>query len=105
MDADYARDLGGAPEASPPPPPFELSLFVLATVMGRPAASRAVVDAGLKAFSVDSGLPLVHGRPDIVYTRAMDEHRALEPAPGARLPALGGEAPPGAGPLRPHRQP
>jgi 3-hydroxy-D-aspartate aldolase len=85
MDADYARNLE-APEASPP---FELSLFVLATVMSRPAASRAVVDAGLKAFSVDSGLPLVYGRPNIVYTRAMDEHGVLEPAPGTRLPALG----------------
>lgn len=85
LDADYARNLE-APEASPP---FELSLFVLATVMSRPAASRAVVDAGLKAFSVDSGLPLVHGRPDIVYTRAMDGHGVLEPTPGARLPALG----------------
>lgn len=85
MDADYARNLQ-APEASPS---FELSLFVLATVMSRPTASRAVVDAGLKAFSVDSGLPEVHGRPGLTYVRAMDEHGMLEAAPGVQLPALG----------------
>src|SRR5207245_8750216 len=52
MDADYNRNVweDGWPR-------FEQSLFVLATVMSTPASDRAVLDAGLKASSVDSGLP------------------------------------------------
>lgn len=85
MDADYARNLD-APEASPR---FELSLFVLTTVMSRPSVDRAVVDAGLKASSVDAGLPLVHDRPGLIYAQATDEHGILRAAPGAALPTLG----------------
>src|SRR6266566_940162 len=50
MDADYNRNVWeeGWPR-------FEQSLFVLATVMSAPASDRAVLDAGLKASSVDSG--------------------------------------------------
>jgi 3-hydroxy-D-aspartate aldolase len=53
---------------------FENSLFVLATVMSRPVPDRAVVDAGLKSFSVDSGLPRLVGHPSAEYVRASDEH-------------------------------
>ncbi len=60
MDADYARNLE---EDGRPVRAFEQSLFVLATVMSHPAPGRACVDAGLKAHSVDSGMPLVHGVP------------------------------------------
>jgi D-serine deaminase-like pyridoxal phosphate-dependent protein len=56
---------------------FELSLYVLASVMSVPAAERAIVDAGLKAFSFDSGLPLVHGRAGAEYVKASDEHGVL----------------------------
>jgi len=84
MDADYARN-----EWAAPLPRFEHALFVLATVMSRPAPARAVLDAGLKASSVDSGLPLVWNRAGLSYTRASDEHGVLEIAPGARAPALG----------------
>ena len=55
MDADYARNKradGGMFDA------YEHALFVCATVMSVPAPERAVVDAGLKAFAVDSGMPL-----------------------------------------------
>jgi D-serine deaminase-like pyridoxal phosphate-dependent protein len=82
MDADYGRNLGpgGRPE-----PEFEHSLFVLATVMSHPVKERAVVDAGLKAVSVDSGMPLVAGRPGMEYAGVSDEHGtlALHGAPGA----------------------
>ena len=83
MDADYAKN-----EWAAPLPRFEHALFVLATVMSRPAPDRAVLDAGLKALSVDSGLPLVWERPGLRYARASDEHGVLEIAAGAP-PALG----------------
>src|SRR5213076_2522003 len=69
MDADYARN-----EWAAPLPRFEHSLFVLATVMSRPAPDRAIVDAGLKASSVDSGMPGVWHKPGLVYAAASDEH-------------------------------
>ncbi|HEY5896770.1 MAG TPA: DSD1 family PLP-dependent enzyme, partial [Burkholderiales bacterium] len=81
MDADYARN-----EWAAPLPRFRHALFVLSTVMSRPAPDRAIVDAGLKASSVDSGLPLVWQRPGVTYVQASDEHGKLE---GGPLPALG----------------
>lgn len=75
MDADYNRNLDASGSATPE---FEQSLFVWATVMSRPSAERAVVDAGLKALSVDSGNPLVTDYPEVVYARASDEHGKLE---------------------------
>ena len=83
MDADYARN-----EWEAPLPRFEHALFVLATVMSRPAPDRAVLDAGLKALAVDSGMPLVWQRPGLRYARASDEHGVIEIEAGAP-PALG----------------
>jgi D-serine deaminase-like pyridoxal phosphate-dependent protein len=75
MDADYQRnqheDTGRTAAA------FAQSLFVWAGVMSRPTADRAVVDAGLKAFSVDSGLPQVYEMPGVTYVKASDEHGVL----------------------------
>jgi D-serine deaminase-like pyridoxal phosphate-dependent protein len=70
MDVDYRRIEGFPTE-------FEHSLFVLATVMSRPTGDRAVVDAGLKAFSVDAGMPAVWGMPEVEVQRASDEHGVL----------------------------
>ena len=87
MDSDYARN-----EWAPPMPRFEHSLFVQATVMSRPNPSLAVVDAGLKASSVDSGLPGLWQRPGLSFTRASDEHGWVEFAaeqPAGVMPALG----------------
>ncbi len=84
MDADYRRN-GGNPEAAPGDE-FEQSLFVLSTVMSRPVRERAVIDAGMKAQSVDSGLPLVADFPDVEYVGASDEHGTLALRdPGRRL--------------------
>jgi len=80
MDADYAKN-----EWAAPLPRFEHALFVLTTVMSR-APERAIVDAGLKASSVDSGMPGVWRRDGLRYTRASDEHGWIE---GSPLPALG----------------
>ena len=84
MDADYNRNVWeqGWPR-------FEQSLFVLATVMSAPSPGHAVLDAGLKASSVDSGLPQVHERPGVEYVKASDEHGVLKISAGARAPKLG----------------
>jgi D-serine deaminase-like pyridoxal phosphate-dependent protein len=84
MDADYARN-----EWAPPLPRFGHSLFVLATVMSAPVPGRVVVDAGLKASSVDSGLPTIWQRPGLTYARASDEHGVIEVQAGSVAPALG----------------
>jgi len=84
MDRDYARN-----EWAPPMPRFEHSLFVLAGVMSRPSASLAVVDAGLKASSMDSGMPGVWQRPGLSYTHASDEHGWVEIGAGTVAPGLG----------------
>ena len=80
MDADYARNT----EA----PGFTQSLFVLATVMSTAQPGIAVLDAGLKALSTDSGMPMVWQRPRLQYVGASDEHGKLVCEPGA-TPGLG----------------
>ena len=74
MDADYAKNEwteSGIPQ-------FEHSLFVWTTVMSAPAPDRVVVDAGLKASSVDSGMPRVADYADVDYVKASDEHGVLQ---------------------------
>ena len=75
MDVDYAmnKNRDGTNFNT-----FEHSLFVLTTIVSHPAETRAVVDAGLKAHSIDSGLPLVDRNSDIRYLGASDEHGILE---------------------------
>lgn len=80
MDADYARNQA--------PPPFRQALFVLATVMSRAVPGVAVVDAGLKALAVDSGLPEIWARPGLRYAGASDEHGKILLEDGT-APALG----------------
>lgn len=74
LDVDYAKNLKADGSAGTE---FEHSLFVWATVMSHPTKDRAVLDAGLKAFGVDAGLPVVLGMPDVEYVRAADEHGKL----------------------------
>jgi D-serine deaminase-like pyridoxal phosphate-dependent protein len=82
MDADYGRNLG---DDGQPVHEFRHSLFILATVMSRPVPERAVVDVGLKAHSVDSGMPLVVDTPGATYARASDEHGVIELSGAADL--------------------
>ena len=81
MDADYARNHGGTSAG------FQHALFVLSTVMSQAHAGVAVLDAGHKAVSTDSGMPLVWQRDGLAYTGASDEHGKLEwtSGQGARL--------------------
>ena len=77
MDADYGRirdkdgnriDRGE----------WENALFILTSVMSHAKPDQAVCDAGLKAQSLDSGLPVIHGRDDVKYVSASDEHGVIE---------------------------
>ncbi len=77
MDVDYGRN-----EWAAPMPRFRNALFVLSTVMSRPAADLAILDAGLKASSVDSGMPVVWQRPGLEYTKASDEHGIVSVSSG-----------------------
>ena len=83
MDADYGRNLG---EDGQPVHAFRQSLFLLATVMSRPFPGQIVVDAGLKAHSVDSGMPLVADLPGATFTRASDEHGVIELPDASQVP-------------------
>ena len=80
MDRDYADNRYGTGDVA-----FEHALFVRTTVMSRPTATRAVVDAGLKASSVDSGMPRVWKRDDLRYVKASDEHGVIETPDAAAL--------------------
>lgn len=86
MDADYARNLD---ESGKPVSIFRQSLFVLSTVMSVPRTGVAVLDAGHKAVTIESGLPYVWQRPELAYVDASDEHGTLSYAAGARVPELG----------------
>lgn len=74
MDADYGRILDKNGKRIDDGE-WENALFLLTSVMSHSKADKAIVDAGLKAQSVDSGLPVVYGRDDAVeYVKCSDEH-------------------------------
>ncbi len=74
MDADYGRILDKEGKRIDEGE-WENSLFILTSVMSHSKSDKAIVDAGLKAQSVDSGLPTVYGRNDNVeYLKCSDEH-------------------------------
>jgi D-serine deaminase-like pyridoxal phosphate-dependent protein len=75
MDLDYRR-IGG--RRGPAFDDFEMALTVLTTVVSVPAGDRAMVDAGLKAFSTDKPFPPeAVERPGLEYGFAGDEHGRL----------------------------
>ncbi|MBT6189143.1 MAG: DSD1 family PLP-dependent enzyme [Tateyamaria sp.] len=73
MDADYGRILDKVGKRIDNGE-WENALFIQTTVMSHAKADKAIVDAGLKAQSVDSGLPTVFGRTDVEYVKCSDEH-------------------------------
>ncbi|WP_420393936.1 3-hydroxy-D-aspartate aldolase BhcC [Acuticoccus sp.] len=76
MDADYGRILdehGVRIDRSE----WENALFILTSIMSHVKPDVAVCDAGLKAQSVDSGLPVIHGRDDVTYVKCSDEHGVI----------------------------
>ena len=82
MDADYGRILDENGKRIDDGE-WENSLFLLTTVMSHSKADKAIVDAGLKAQSVDSGLPFVYGRDDVEYLKCSDEHGVIADPNGA----------------------
>ena len=77
MDADYGRILDEHGKRIDQGE-WENALFILTSVMSHAKADKAIVDAGLKAQSVDSGLPVVFGRTDVKYVKCSDEHGVVE---------------------------
>ena len=75
MDVDYAKNLD---ESGGPFADFEHSLFVYATVMSRPVRERAVLDAGLKAFATDCGMPRLADIESAAVLKATDEHAVVD---------------------------
>lgn len=73
MDADYGRILDENGKRIDQGE-WENALFILTSVMSHAKADKAIVDAGLKAQSVDSGLPVIFGRTDVEYVKCSDEH-------------------------------
>jgi len=76
MDADYGRILdkdGRRIDQGE----WENALFILTSVMSHAKVDKAICDAGLKAQSVDSGLPFIFGRTDVEYVKCSDEHGVI----------------------------
>ncbi|MBY6116074.1 DSD1 family PLP-dependent enzyme [Mameliella alba] len=76
MDADYGRILdkdGNRIDQGE----WENAFFILTQVMSHAKADKAICDAGLKAQSVDSGLPVIFGRDDVEYVKCSDEHGVI----------------------------
>lgn len=81
MDADYGRILDKDGKRIDQGE-WENALFILTSVMSHAKADKAIVDAGLKAQSVDSGLPFVFGRTDVKYVKCSDEHGVVDDPQG-----------------------
>jgi D-serine deaminase-like pyridoxal phosphate-dependent protein len=82
MDADYQRNHLAVGEAQ-----FENALTVLCTVISeRPG--QIVVDGGLKAFAVDSGLPVALNA-DLEVKAISDEHTVIEVKDRSLQPLIG----------------
>ena len=75
MDADYQRVLD---EKGQPIAEFDNALYVLTSIMSTARDGIAVCDAGLKAQSVDSGLPVIADRDDVQYIGCSDEHGIID---------------------------
>jgi D-serine deaminase-like pyridoxal phosphate-dependent protein len=85
MDGEYASI-----EPAQHAPRFEHALFVKSQVMSR-SASHVVVDAGIKAYAIDAGLPRVWGR-ELEMINYGDEHGVLKSSGSGSavdLPQLG----------------
>ena len=82
MDADYGRILDKDGKRIDQGE-WENAFFILTSVMSHAKADKAIVDAGLKAQSVDSGLPVIYGRDDVEYIKCSDEHGVVMDPNGA----------------------
>ncbi|HUS55010.1 MAG TPA: DSD1 family PLP-dependent enzyme [Thermohalobaculum sp.] len=81
MDADYGRILDKDGKRIDQGE-WENALFILTSVMSHAKADKAICDAGLKAQSVDSALPVIFGRKDVEYVKCSDEHGVISDPSG-----------------------
>jgi 3-hydroxy-D-aspartate aldolase len=81
MDADYGRIRDEDGERIDHGE-WENALFILTSVMSHAKPDKAICDAGLKAQSVDSGLPFIYGRDDVEYVKCSDEHGVISDPKG-----------------------
>ncbi len=101
MDGEYA-DI----EPAAGTPRFEHALFIKSQVMSR-SASHVVVDAGIKAYAIDAGLPRAWGR-ELEMINFGDEHGVLKSSEqwrGRGSPSARRDCVARAGTLRPDGQP
>ncbi|MCJ7872366.1 3-hydroxy-D-aspartate aldolase BhcC [Phaeobacter sp. J2-8] len=82
MDADYGRILDKDGKRIDQGE-WENAFFILTQVISHAKADKAICDAGLKAQSVDSGLPVIFGRTDVEYVKCSDEHGVIADPSGA----------------------
>lgn len=68
LDTSYRAVLGAR---------YECALSILSSVISRPRPGEAIVDAGLKALSTDSGFAQPKALPGVSYRPAGDEHGIL----------------------------
>jgi D-serine deaminase-like pyridoxal phosphate-dependent protein len=86
MDLDYRRIGSRNGKAYDE---FEMALTVLTTVVSRPSAELAIVDAGFKSFSTDRPfVPEAVEWPGLEYSWAGDEHGRLTIKDESRAPRL-----------------
>lgn len=76
MDTNYGKVKFGGRDDHPLGQP----LTILATVISRPTADRAVLDVGWKSASSDSGTPLLRRHPELIFEFAGDEHGIVRSA-------------------------
>ena len=81
MDADYGRILDRDGKRIDKGE-WENALFILTSVMSHAKPDKAICDAGLKAQSIDSGLPFIYGRDDVEYVKCSDEHGVIDDPEG-----------------------
>jgi 3-hydroxy-D-aspartate aldolase len=81
MDADYGRILDKDGKRIDQGE-WENALFILTSVMSHAKPDKAICDAGLKAQSMDSGLPFIYGRDDVKYIKCSDEHGVIDDPQG-----------------------
>lgn len=83
MDADYNKNQWESELR------FDTSLSLLATVMSVATPGQLVLDAGLKAMTIESGLPQVMQRHGLAVRQVNDEHTVLDIASDATTASPG----------------
>ena len=73
---------------------FEHSLFLWSQVMSAPRPETVVLDAGLKGYSAESGVPRVaapagSGWEGLLVQGASDEHSKVDATAAERVPEIG----------------